>query len=297
MDTIATPVQSFDQKQPIPGYTLKERIGSGGYGEVWMADAPGGLTKAVKIIFGQMDGTRAERELKSLNRVKQVQHPFLLSLERIEAAQGHLVIVTELAECSLQDRFEECQSESLPGIPRDELMGYMRDTADALDFLYDSPKLQHLDVKPENLLLLSGHIKVADFGLAKYVDEMDGSMVGGLTPLYAPPEMFDGRPNRNSDQYSLAIVYQHMLTGEPPYGGRTTAQLAAQHLRSKPILSPLPESDQAAVSRALAKNPEKRFSNCRAFVDSLSTGDSGSTMLSSVLSKRCIVASCSHYAH
>ena len=274
MDAVITPAQSFDHRQPIPGYTLIERIGAGGYGEVWKADAPGGLSKAVKIIFGQMDGTRAERELKSLNRMKLVQHPFLLSLERIEVVHGHLVIVSELAEGSLQDRFDRCRDDALPGIPREELLGYMRDTADALDFLYESQHLQHLDVKPENLLLLSRHIKVADFGLAKHVDEVDGSMVGGLTPLYAPPEMFDGRPNRHSDQYSLAIVFQHMLTGEPPFGGRTTAQLAAQHLRSKPIVSPLPEADQAAVTRALAKNPEKRFSCCRAFVDSLSNGSS-----------------------
>ena len=74
MESVATPGQSFDHREPIPGYTLRERIGSGSYGEVWKADAPGGLSKAVKIIYGQMNGTRAERELKSLNRMKQVMY-------------------------------------------------------------------------------------------------------------------------------------------------------------------------------------------------------------------------------
>ena len=72
----------------ILGYTLKERIGSGGFGEVWSAIAPGGMLKAVKIVYGYHDEKRAQAELKALDRVKEVRHPFLLSLERIEVHEG-----------------------------------------------------------------------------------------------------------------------------------------------------------------------------------------------------------------
>jgi hypothetical protein len=64
--------------QPIAGYTITERIGAGGYGEVWKAVAPGGLAKAVKFVYGYMSDERAACELKALNRVREVRHPFLL---------------------------------------------------------------------------------------------------------------------------------------------------------------------------------------------------------------------------
>jgi hypothetical protein len=116
--------------EPIPGYVLKERIGVGGYGEVWSAEAPGGLSKAIKFVYGHFDEERAARELKALNRIKEVRHPFLLSLERIEIVDGQLIIVTELADMSLKDRFQQARKEGLDQIPREELLGYLRDAAD-----------------------------------------------------------------------------------------------------------------------------------------------------------------------
>ena len=262
-------LQPTNSADSILGYTLREKIGSGGYGEVWVAEAPGGLTKAVKLIFGFHDESRAQRELKALNRIKQVRHPFLLSLERIDIVDGRLVVVTELAEQSLKDRFRQRAGEGEVGIPRDELLGYLSDAAEALDYIYESHSLLHLDVKPENLLLVGGHVKLADFGLVKDIQETSLSLMGGLTPLYAAPEVFDGKPGSRSDQYSLAIVFQEMLTGKRPFSGSTPAKLALQHLHEPPDLSYLSPGDQGAIRRALAKAPDARFVNCRAFVDEL----------------------------
>lgn len=269
METLATNVQTIDLREPIPGYVLGERLGAGGFGEVWRAEAPGGLAKAVKIVYGQMHGDRAGQELKALQKIKEVRHPMLLSLERIESVADHLVIVMELADGSLRDRQAERQAAGLPGIPREELLAYLRDAADAMDYLVEHHSLLHLDIKPENLLLVADRVKVADFGLMRDLDDTNASLINGMTPLYAAPEVFDGKPQRQSDQYSLAIVYQELLTGQPPFAGRTAAQLVSQHLHSQPILKSLPTFDQPVIARALSKVAERRFPNCRALVDEL----------------------------
>src|SRR5262249_18465129 len=139
---------------------LIEPLGNGGFGEVWKCEAPGGLFKAIKFVYGNIhsldvEGVRAEQELHALERIKEVRHPFVLYLDRIELVGGELVIVMELADRSLHDAFNECQAAGLIGIPRDDLLRFLRDAAEALDHMNDKHNLQHLDIKPRNLFLIS----------------------------------------------------------------------------------------------------------------------------------------------
>src|SRR5438105_14078735 len=96
-------VRIESQAEPIPGYKLIERLGGGGFGEVWKAEAPGGLHKAIKFVYGDLqatgeDGQRAEQELKAMSRVKTVRHPYMLSLERYDIIDGQLIVVMELPD-------------------------------------------------------------------------------------------------------------------------------------------------------------------------------------------------------
>jgi hypothetical protein len=261
--------------EPLAGYRLIEPLGSGGFGEVWKCEAPGGLFKAIKFVYGNLnsldvEGARAEQELQALQRIKEVRHPFVLSLDRIEIVEGQLLIVMELADRSLHDSFVECQSAGQVGIPREALLRYIRDAAEALDHMNEKHNLQHLDIKPRNLFLVSGRVKVADFGLVKHLERSNSAGIpGGVTPLYAPPETLTGKISQSSDQYSLAIVYQELLTGQRPFNGTNPRQLAQQHLQDDPELRPLPEAERPIVARALAKDPAKRFPTCLTFVRAL----------------------------
>jgi serine/threonine protein kinase len=198
-------------------------------------------------------------------------------MDRIEVVNDDLLIVMELADRSLHDLLEEYRQKGQPGIPRDELLGYLRETAEVLDLMNQQHHLQHLDIKPRNLFLVGRHIKVADFGLVNNVAEMSGSNPSALqpnaiTPLYAAPESFLGKFSQASDQYSLAIAYHEMLTGKMLFKGKNFSQLAMQHLEAVPDLSALPECDRPAVARALAKEPTERFPSCGEFVQALIRG-------------------------
>ena len=270
------PVKIEPNAEPIPGYRLIERLGGGGFGEVWKASAPGGLLKAIKFVYGDLeaaddgDGARANQELKALNRVITVRHSYILSIERFDIIDGQLIIVTELADKTLWDRHKECRGDGLPGVPREELLRYMEECAEALDLMNEEYQIQHLDIKPQNLFLVHNHIKVADFGLAKDLGANGvATITGGVTPVYAAPETFDGWLSRFSDQYSLAIVYQEILTGQRPFTGSTMRQLVLQHLQSAPDLTSLPVADRPIIGRALNKNHEERYPSCHEMVQAL----------------------------
>lgn len=269
------PIRLEANSEPIPGYRLIEHLGEGGFGEVWKAEAPGGIHKAVKFVFGNIAGTRgneenkADRELKGLARIRDVRHPFILSMDRYEIVEDRLIIVMELADRDLADRMRECKKQGMPGIPRRELLKYLLEAAEALDLMNYECDLQHLDIKPSNLFLVKHHVKVADFGLAKDLEGMTASVTSGMTPMYAAPEVFDGKVSRNTDQYSLAIVYQELLTGKLPFPGPSPIQFMTQHLTMEPNLEPLPECDRSIVHRSLEKDPNKRYPSCRDFVESL----------------------------
>src|SRR4029078_6023023 len=209
-------VRLVSQEEPLAGYRLIERLGRGGFGEVWKVEAPGGFMKAAKFVFGDLEAMDeesrpAEQELKALRRVREIRHPYVLSLERFDAIDGQLIIVMELADRNLWDRFRECRVQGHPCIPRDELLRYMDEAAEALDLMSTQYQIQHLDIKPQNLFLVSNHVKVGDFGLAKLLEGVRATVTGGVTPVYAAPETFEGWVSRYSDQYSLAIVFQELL--------------------------------------------------------------------------------------
>jgi hypothetical protein len=262
---------------PLDGYRLIERLGRGGFGEVWKVEAPGGLLKAAKFVFGDLeamdeDSRPAEQEQKALERVKGIRHPFILSLEQFQVIDGQLIIVMELADRNLWDRYRECRAQGLQGVPRDELLRYMEETAEALDLMNNYYQIQHLDVKPQNLFLVFNHIKVADFGLAKVLEGVRATVTGGVTPVYAAPETFEGWISRYSDQYSLAIVFQELLTGVRPFNGTNTRQLLMQHINGTPDLNPLPLADRPIIARGLAKKPDDRWPSCTEMVRALKLG-------------------------
>ncbi|MEZ6140070.1 MAG: tubulin-like doman-containing protein [Zavarzinella sp.] len=262
--------------EPIPGYRLIKPLGSGGFGEVWLCEAPGKIFKAIKFVFGNLDSSsssdgRAKQEFSALQRVKFVRHPFVISIERIDIVAGEVAIVMELAEKSLHEVLKESTDRGFSGIPRHSAIGYIRDAAEGLDYLSLEHHLLHLDVKPRNLFVVGGHVKVADFGLAKHLERQSAiGIMAGISPQYSAPETFTSRITKFSDQYSLAVVYLELITGHRAFRGKTVRELALHHTNNEPDLSGLSQEDTVIVAKALSKDPFKRFNTCIEFVEALS---------------------------
>jgi hypothetical protein len=254
----------------VPGYRLVRRLGRGGFGEVWEAVGPDGL---VALKFVPRADQSAALEWRALEALKEVRHPHLLAVFAAWQTEEHLVITMERAERTLLDCWLEAQRQGLTGIPREELLGYLGQAARGIDYLH-SKGIQHRDIKPQNLLLVGGCLKVADFGLARVLAHSVTGHTGRLTLAYAAPEFFDGRTTRHSDQYSLAVTYCQLRGGRLPFEG-TPAQMVAGHLNRPPDLTMLPAEERPAVARALAKRAGERWPTCTAFVEALQRGAAG----------------------
>jgi formylglycine-generating enzyme required for sulfatase activity len=262
----APPARLEPGAELVPGYRLVAFRGRGSFGEVWQAAGPGNVPCALKVI---PLGAHAAGEVRALDLMRQLRHAHLLTLTGYWQLPGTLVIALELADGTLLDRLRECRAQGLPGIPRDALLEHLRDAARGIDYLNQAPRnIQHRDIKPGNLMLVGGCVKVGDFGLAKIIEQTRSGHTAAFTVAYAAPESFQSRVTHTSDQYSLAVTYCELRGGRLPFVGDPAA-LVGGHLTQPPDLSMLPEAERPVVARALAKDPEQRWPSCRAFVDAL----------------------------
>src|SRR5262249_31162454 len=155
-----------------------------------------------KRILRPMEDEEAQREMEALERMKEVRHPFLLQTHSCFLADNHLFVVMELADGTLRDRMKECQKTNKRLIPLAEVLRYFHESAEVLDYMH-SQHVLHRDIKPQNILILRGHAKVADFGLALLQQSQRALLTatGCGTPAYMAPEVWRGKVGPQSDQY------------------------------------------------------------------------------------------------
>ena len=250
-------------------YELVRELGRGMYGEVWLARSPSGIMKAIKILLQAADREAGQRELKSLELIKNLRHPYLLATEDFWTANNRLHIVMELAEGTLRGLLKAALAQGKPGIPPDELFQYIAEAAEGLDFLH-SQKVTHRDVKPDNILILHGHAKVADFGLARAQEQGLESMSLAGTPAYMAPEIWGGAGGPASDLYSLAFAYVELRQGRSPLKPRPLVELMVAHQEGNyEFTDTVTPAERTVLRKALAAKPHDRHPTCTDFAAAL----------------------------
>ncbi|MGO9112210.1 MAG: protein kinase domain-containing protein, partial [Thermoguttaceae bacterium] len=194
-----------------------------------------------------------------------------------------LIIAMGLGDKSLFDRLEECQKESLPGIPQEELLGYLEDSAEAIDFLnrpvhdlgMGQVAIQHCDIKPHNLMIVGGSVQVCDFGLARMMGSDRATTAAGSIAYAAPETLIENKPRFSTDQYSLAITYYELKTGKLPYQDDSLAAILDAKREATLDFSDLPDAEKAVLKRATLRNPDERYASCREMLAALRGATSG----------------------
>ncbi|VTS05913.1 serine/threonine-protein kinase [Tuwongella immobilis] len=269
---------------PIPGYELLRVCGRGAFAEVWQAQSPFGQEVALKVVQ-VTDAAEAVREVRAIRTISKMPHRRLIRIDQVWAVPGYVIVAMELAQGSLMDVLDAYREECRSPVPITHLLPFMRHSAEAIDFLnlrqHQTDRLrvsfQHCDIKPSNLLLVDGRVKLADFGLTTPMSASFGNRPRCGTPAYAAPEVFQGQLSDRTDQYALAITYFHLRTGRLPF------PVPASDLRPssfvKPDVSALNNQERFIVERALRTAPSDRWMNCTTFVQALEAAITNETLV------------------
>jgi serine/threonine protein kinase len=252
-------------------------IGRGGMGEIYLAeDTELGRKVVVKVLdarFADRHDFRRRFRREALTAARLTGEPHTIAIYDVGEFRGRPFIVMEyLSGGSLADR-----ARSGPVAPGQSI-DWLRQAAEAIDAAH-ARGVVHRDIKPANLLFSEREeLVVADFGIARAIDDTAGMTLAGTimgTAGYLAPEQARGEPaGPASDRYALGVVAYELLTGGRPFErGSETAEAAAHIHEPIPPASErgvgLPRSVDAVFEQALAKDPSERYVSATRFVDAL----------------------------
>lgn len=258
----------------VPGrlgnFVLVEQITSDGLGDVYRASDPSvPVAVAVRVIppIPAVDAALRDRLYANVRQASQIGNPHLPQVQSIGLADGRHFIVMELVSGEkLEDRLR-----SVKRMPERDVLRLALGVADGLAALHDAG-LSHGNVSPANIVLhADGSAQLSDIGLLGSLRrDARGRMIG--TPLYMAPELIQGRVDTpRSDIYSLGVTLYSLLTGQPPFAGKTPDEIFRAHLVAVvfPVSVHVPSLSvptREIIGRMLKRAPAERYADCHAII-------------------------------
>jgi serine/threonine protein kinase len=262
--------------QDIGRYRIRELIGSGGMGQVFLAeDTELHRPVAFKVLHNDVadDNERVRRFTQEARAASALNHPNILTIHEIGSFDGSRYIVSEYVDGeTLRERMQS-------GVTASESVEITCQIAAALEAAH-SAGIIHRDIKPENVMIRrDGLVKVLDFGLAKLTEADDRPIDPGVlqttsrfqtspglvmgTVAYMSPEQARGQAvDARTDLWSLGVVFHEMLTGNSVFGGESPSELIASILSSSITptdIESLPSELSPICQKALSKDRDKRY--------------------------------------
>jgi serine/threonine protein kinase, bacterial len=266
--------------ETFAGFRIVRLLGSGGMGEVYLAQHPRLPRRdALKILPAEVsaDPEYRARFNREADLASSLWHPHIVSVHDRGEYNGQLWISMDFVDGDdaarlLADRFPpEC----------DQVVRIVAAVASALDYAHKQGLL-HRDVKPANIMLShlgddDERILLTDFGIARTVNDVSGLTATGMamaTVPYAAPEQLRGEEiDGRADQYALAATAYHLLSGSQLFPRSNLAAVISAHLESRPptLARDRPElaGIDSVLAMALSKNPNDRFARCMDFARAL----------------------------
>ena len=265
--------------QKFAGYTIVRLLGSGGMGEVYLAQHPRLPRRdALKILPVEVSAdedyrARFEREA---DLASTLWHPHIVGVHDRGEADGQLWISMDFVDG--RDASQLIEAKYPVGMPADEVAAIITAIASALDYAHQQGLL-HRDVKPANIMLThvdddgDKRILLADFGIARNVDDISGltatNMTVGTVAYTAPEQLMGEDIDGRADQYALAATAYHLLTGTTLFPHSNAAVIISRHLNAEPPPISKSKPDLASLdpvlAAALSKDPADRFTRCADF--------------------------------
>jgi serine/threonine-protein kinase len=248
-------------------YKLYERLGEGGMAEVFRAeDLRLGREVAVKVLRPQYAAEKSflERFINEARSMAGFSDPNLVNVYDVgRSGQRYYIVMEYVPGADLRQKLQRSGS-----LPTRQALDIARQMAQGIGYAHKKG-LVHRDIKPGNILITpTGEVKVADFGIAKAMASVgltEPGIVWGTTAYLSPEQVRGEAATPASDVYAMGVVLYEMLAGRPPFQGEDRVAIALKHLKDEPPpfdeALQVPRGVEFLVRKALAKEPQERYSN------------------------------------